>query len=165
MKAQRPVIASNGFPYIYMRSVGSPRTSGSERKGQGIHHFFFPCTWSHFNVVQCCHELMSVLLVNFYLRRVLRLSANDRSDEIIPGSVHRSPSIYLMVEEILSQETSHRLRWSLLYCIVLMGWSLLPNALRPFQDILCFPEFRYYQDVNMPIKVCSEAYFVSPEVL
>ena len=31
-----------------------------------------------------------------------------------------------------------------LYCIVLMGWSLLPNALRPFQDLLCSPEFRYY---------------------
>ena len=26
----------------------------------------------------------------------------------------------------------------LLYCIVLMGWSLLPNALRPFWDLLCF---------------------------
>ena len=24
-----------------------------------------------------------------------------------------------------------------MYCIVLMGWSLLPNALRPFQDLLC----------------------------
>ena len=31
-----------------------------------------------------------------------------------------------------------------LYCIVLKGWSLLPNALRPFQDLLCSPEFRYY---------------------
>ena len=31
-----------------------------------------------------------------------------------------------------------------LYCIVMMGWSLLPNALRPFQDLLCSPEFRYY---------------------
>ena len=42
--------------------------------------------------------------------------------------------------------------------IVLMGWSLLPNALRPFWDILCSPEFRYWE-VNMPIKFCSEDYF------
>ena len=31
-----------------------------------------------------------------------------------------------------------------LYYIVLKGRSLLPNALRPFQDLLCSPEFRYY---------------------
>ena len=29
-------------------------------------------------------------------------------------------------------------------CIVLKGWSLLPNALRSFQDLLCSSEFRYY---------------------
>ena len=28
-------------------------------------------------------------------------------------------------------------------CIVLMGWSLLPNALRPSWDPLCSPEFGY----------------------
>ena len=33
---------------------------------------------------------------------------------------------------------------SIVSCIVLMGWSLLSNALRPFQDLLCSPEFRYY---------------------
>ena len=31
-----------------------------------------------------------------------------------------------------------------LYCIVLKGWSLLPNALQPFQDLLHSPEFLYY---------------------
>ena len=30
-----------------------------------------------------------------------------------------------------------------MYCIVLKGWSLVPNALRPFQHLLCSPEFRY----------------------
>ena len=30
-----------------------------------------------------------------------------------------------------------------IYCIVLKGWSLLPNALRPFQDLLCSPEFGF----------------------
>ena len=32
----------------------------------------------------------------------------------------------------------------LMNCIVLKKWSLLPNGLRPFQDLLCSPEFRYY---------------------
>ena len=31
-----------------------------------------------------------------------------------------------------------------LYCIVLKGWSLLSDALRPIQDLLCSSEFRYY---------------------
>ena len=26
----------------------------------------------------------------------------------------------------------------------LLGWSLLPNALRSFEDLLCFSELRYY---------------------
>ena len=39
------------------------------------------------------------------------------------------------------------------------GWSLLPNALRPFEYRLCSREFRYHLDVNMPIKFSSEAYF------
>jgi len=52
-----------------------------------------------------------------------------------------------------------------LYCIVLMGWSLLPNELRPFQDLLCSPEFKYFYDVNMLNKFCSEAYFSRLEVL
>ena len=31
------------------------------------------------------------------------------------------------------------------FVFIVMGWSLLPNALRPFfKDLLCSPEFRYY---------------------
>ena len=38
-----------------------------------------------------------------------------------------------------------KLNWLCLYYIVLKGWLLLPNAPRPFQDLLCPPpEFRYY---------------------
>ena len=36
------------------------------------------------------------------------------------------------------------LPWLVLYCIVLKGWSLLPNAVRPFSDLLWSPEFRYW---------------------
>ena len=28
-------------------------------------------------------------------------------------------------------------------CVILKGWSLVPNALRPFQDLLCSLKFRY----------------------
>ena len=34
MKAVRPVIASNGVPYLQMRSVGSLSTSGREKDGK-----------------------------------------------------------------------------------------------------------------------------------
>ena len=34
-----------------------------------------------------------------------------------------------------------------------------------FSDLWCSPEFGYYKDVNMPIKVCSEAYFFRLEIL
>ena len=37
-----------------------------------------------------------------------------------------------------------RIPYCIVYCIVLMRWSLLTNTLRPFQDLLCSPEFRYY---------------------
>ena len=50
-------------------------------------------------------------------------------------------------------------------CIVLKGWLLLSNALRHFQDLLGSPEFGYYYDLNMPIKFCSEAYFLRLEVV
>ena len=45
------------------------------------------------------------------------------------------------------------------YCIVLMGWTLLPDALRPFRDLLCSPEFRYYYDVNMPSNFAQKPIF------
>ena len=32
MKAVRPIIASNGVPYLQMRSVGTHSTSGMEKK-------------------------------------------------------------------------------------------------------------------------------------
>ena len=44
MKAVRPVIASNGVPYLQMRSVGSYNTSGREKEGMkertSIHKFY-----------------------------------------------------------------------------------------------------------------------------
>ena len=34
MNAVRPAIASNGFPYLQMTSIGSHRTSGMEKEGK-----------------------------------------------------------------------------------------------------------------------------------
>ena len=47
---------------------------------------------------------------------------------------------------------------SVLCVFVLMGWWLLPNALRPFHIYCAPPNFSCYKDVNMPIKYCSGAY-------
>ena len=43
----------------------------------------------------------------------------------------------------LIQAAERLLYCIVLYFIVLKGWSLLPNALRPSQHLLCSPEFRY----------------------
>jgi hypothetical protein len=58
-----------------------------------------------FKLVWECRQLLSRFLVKSHLPQVLhqsRLSANDKGDnEMIPGAVHRSPSIYLTAEEKL----------------------------------------------------------------
>ena len=50
---------------------------------------------------KCCKPSASVrVLSQRPLSRVSRLLANDKGDnEMIPGAVHRSPGIYLTVEE------------------------------------------------------------------
>ena len=45
---------------------------------------------------------------------------------------------------VFTQDSSAQTPPGPIDCIVLMGWSLLLNALRPFQDLLCSLEFRYY---------------------
>ena len=45
-----------------------------------------------------------------------------------------------------------------LYCIERV--VIAAQCTATFSDLLCSPEFRYY-DVNMPIKFCSEVYFFS----
>ena len=51
------------------------------------------------------------------------------------------------------------------FCICFGGVVITAQCTETFSDLLCSPEFRYYYDVNMPIKVCSEAYFFKIEVL
>ena len=47
-----------------------------------------------------CQQLLSRLLAKGQLPRVSRLSDNDKDDnKMIPGAVHRSPSIWLRTEE------------------------------------------------------------------
>ena len=61
------------------------------------------CGQKGFKLVWRGHQLLSGFLTRGYLPRVLRqshLSAKDKSDgEIIPGTVHRPPDIYLKGEE------------------------------------------------------------------
>ena len=49
---------------------------------------------------------------------------------------------------------------SIVYCIVSMSGHCCPRHCDLLSGLLCSPEFRYYQDVNMPIKFCLEAYFL-----
>ena len=50
-----------------------------------------------------CHQLLSEFLINEHLPRLSRqscLSVNDKSDEMIPRAVYRTPGIYRTSEEI-----------------------------------------------------------------
>ena len=49
--------------------------------------------------------------------------------------------------------------WGALYCIVLMGWSLLPNAPRPFWDLLCSPNLGIAMTWICRLNFCSETSF------
>ena len=60
---------------------------------------------------------------------------------------------------ILYQETREQVKVIVLYCI--KGVVIAAQCTTTFSDLLCSPEFRYYQDVNTPIKFCSEDYFFS----
>jgi hypothetical protein len=78
-----------------------------------------------------CHQLLSGFLLNGHLPRVSRqsrLSANDNGDNEMMG--------------LCTDLLAFKLYCIVLYCIVLYcigGVSLLPKALRPFQDLLCSP--------------------------
>ena len=52
-----------------------------------------------FKLVWRCHQLLSGFLAKGYLPRVPYqplLSANDKDDKVMPGTVNWSPGIYLM---------------------------------------------------------------------
>ena len=62
--------------------------------------------------------------------------------------------------EVAKLEFSHCI---VLYCVE--GVVIAAQCTATFSDLLCSPEFRYYKDVNMSIKFCSEAYFFRLEVV
>ena len=45
------------------------------------------------------------------------------------------------------------------FVFVLMVVVIAAQCSKIFKDLLYSPEFRYYQDMNLPIRFCSEAYF------
>ena len=53
------------------------------------------------------------------------------------------------------------------YCIcICFDWVVIAaQCTATFSDLLCSPEFRYYWDVNMSNKFCSESYFFRLQVL
>ena len=83
--------------------------------------------------------MVHVLLINFAETKVTVMFLHC---EVINNAqqcktkMHTISNIRIVGErELMEYEEDNYV----LYCIVLMGWSLLPNALRPFQDILCSP--------------------------
>ena len=60
-------------------------------------HGAIGCSPKDFKLVWWCHQPLSRFLANYHLPQV---SANDKGDnEMIPGTVHRSPGICLRAEE------------------------------------------------------------------
>jgi hypothetical protein len=60
------------------------------------------CGQKIFTLMKRCYQLLSGFLAKRHVPRVSLqslLSANDSDIEIIPRTVHRSPGIYLKVEE------------------------------------------------------------------
>ena len=81
----RPVIVSNGGPYLQMRSVGSHSTSGGEEKVEKdktgslwlllllpAAHGAMGCGQKSFKLVWRCHQLLSGFLAKDHLPRVSR---------------------------------------------------------------------------------------------
>ena len=63
-----------------------------------------------FKLVWSCHQLLSRFLATGHWR----LSVNDKGDnEIIPGSVHRSPGIYLKAKDNPGNPQVRDRRWRL----------------------------------------------------
>ena len=67
------------------------------------YHGAMGCDQKNFKLVWRCHQLLSRFFVKGYLHRVSRQShilGNDKGDnEMIQGTVHRYPGIYLTAEE------------------------------------------------------------------
>ena len=106
MNAVRPVIASNGVPYLQMRSVVSYSTSGREKEGnkeRSVYILRFMEPWA---VAKKASVAVPPAPVRVPSQGPLAPSvasvtsvANDKGDnEMILGAVHRSPSIYLTAE-------------------------------------------------------------------
>jgi hypothetical protein len=58
------------------------------------------CSQKSLTIIWRCHQFLSGFLANGYLLLVSRLSANDKGDnEMLLGTVHRPPGIYLTAEE------------------------------------------------------------------
>ena len=99
------------------REIGLFPVNSLEFSFLGVHRAM-GCSVKSFTPVWWCQQLLSGFLAKCHLPRVSRLSANYKCDNyMIPGTVHRSPNIFLTAEKNLSKETvdescttNHRLR-------------------------------------------------------
>ena len=120
----RPVIASNGAPFLQMRSVGSHSTPGREKeehKERTGSRRICCCPWSHglwpkkLSVSVAVPPAPVRVPSQRPLARVSRqshMSTNDKGDnEMIQGIVHRSPGKPQIGDSDEGCATSHRLQW------------------------------------------------------
>ena len=110
-----------GERYVSTRSQKNGKLEEIESKAEGTVKCELPLS---------CRALLSALdghglWLNYILLNVSLPSACDIFRNGFSGSQMDS----------LSGATAGRF----VFVFVLMGWSLLPNALRPFQDLLCSP--------------------------
>jgi hypothetical protein len=77
---------------------GKDEVSKMVKVPSSVLHGAIKCGQKSFKVVWRCHQLLSGFLVNGHLPQVLHQSANNKGDEMILQTVHRS-GIFLTAEE------------------------------------------------------------------
>ena len=102
-------------------------------------HILFQCTFFLLTFT-------AYLVADEFACDMNNLNQNNENQNLlikVPLGANASSTIIYHEEEI--HVPSFNIRYFIaFYCFVLVGWSLLPHALRCFQDLLCSPEFRYF---------------------
>ena len=107
--------------------------------------------------------LLGCILKEYYLKKVNKHVSKYRCDAIKMKCEHMFDSFVQRKRYKFTLENGITLhiKYTLVFsvCICFDGVVIATQCTATFEDLLCSLEFRYYQDVNMPFRFCSEAYF------
>ena len=86
---------------------------------------------------------------NLFMGNLLKITWNRKFRKLTFGSSLMMISFCCGSNAMMSYSVSFSasiiaLSSNLLYCILFMGWLLLPKCTATFSDLLCSPKFRYY---------------------